>query len=152
MSRAFTKERDDAPEPVIETHSAGVPVRVTAAGEAKLKLELAQTESPAERKRLAGIVADLVVVEPPRDRSRVAVGATVDVRGDAIGTRRFTVVSPDEADVASGRVSDSSPLGAALLGARVGDVVMWHRPAGDAELTIDAIAYEDATHSQRPPP
>jgi transcription elongation factor GreB len=144
MSRAFTTERDDIPEPVIDSHVAGVPVPVTPAGRSLLEEQLHRAEGPAERKRLENRIADLVVLEPPADRSVIAFGATVDVRVDAGASRRFTIVGADEADVAAGRISVNSPLGSALLGARAGDVVTWHRPVGDAEVTIDAVAYEGA--------
>jgi transcription elongation factor GreB len=145
MSRAFTSERDDLPEPVIDSHVAGVPVPVTPAGRSLLEEQLQRAQSPAERKRLESRIADLVVLDPPADRSVVAFGATVDVRVDAGGSRRFTIVGADEADVAAGRVSAESPLGNALLGARAGDVVTWHRPVGDAAVKIEAIAYEGAS-------
>jgi transcription elongation factor GreB len=144
MSRAFTTERDDLPEPVIDSHVAGVPVPVTPAGRALLEHQLQRAQSPAERKRLENRIADIVVLEPPADRSVVAFGATVDVRVGSAGPRRFTIVGADEADVPAGRISAVSPLGKALLGARVGDVVTWHRPVGDVAVTVDAIAYETA--------
>lgn len=142
MSRAFTTERDDVPEPVIDSHVAGVPVPVTPAGRSLLEKQLAKAQSPAERRRLESRIADLVVLEPPADRGVVAFGATVDVRVDGAARRRFIVVGADEADVAAGRISADSPLGRALVGARAGDIVTWHRPVGDAAVTIDAVAYE----------
>jgi transcription elongation factor GreB len=142
MSRAFTTERDDLPEPVIDSHVAGVPVPVTPAGRMLLEDQLQRAQSPAERKRLESRIADLVVLEPPADRSVVAFGATVDVRVDSVGPRRFTIVGADEADVPAGRISAVSPLGKALLGARAGDIVTWHRPVGDLAVTVDGIAYE----------
>ncbi|MGD0473086.1 MAG: GreA/GreB family elongation factor [Candidatus Velthaea sp.] len=143
MSRAFIKDRDDdVPELVIQSHIAGVPVPVTPAGRSLLQEQLQRAQSPAERKRLENLIADIVVPEPPADRGVVAFGATVDVRVDAAAPRRFTIVGADEADVPAGRISALSPLGKALLGARVGDVVTWRRPVGDVAVTIDAIAYE----------
>jgi transcription elongation factor GreB len=144
MSRAFTTERDDVPEPVIDSHVAGVPVPVTRAGRSLLEAQLHGAQSPAERKRLENRLADVVIQEPPADRSVAAFGATVDVRIDAGAPRRFTIVGADETDVAAGRISVQSPLGSALLGARAGDVVTWHRPVGDAAVTVEAIAYEGA--------
>ena len=144
MSRAFTKEReDDIPEPVIDSHVAGVPVPVTPAGRSLLEEQLNRAQSPAERKRIENRIADIVVLEPPADRSVVAFGATVDVRVEGVGPRRFTIVGADEADIPAGRISAHSPLGSALLGARVGDVVTWHRPVGDVAVTIDALDYAD---------
>ena len=149
MSRAFTKEQDDVyAEPLIDLHVAGEPVPVTLAGRTMLEEQLARAESPTERRRLGKLLADLVVVEPPADRTIVAFGATVDVRAEAIGRRRFTIVGADEANVASGSVSAISPLGTALLGGRAGDVVTWHRPVGDVALTIEAIRYDSAPRAE----
>jgi transcription elongation GreA/GreB family factor len=51
---------------------------------------------------------------------------------------RAFVKEPDE-DEAEGKVSWVSPLARAVAGARVGDSVVWRRPAGEVELTIVAI-------------
>ncbi|MHA6205383.1 GreA/GreB family elongation factor [Dyella soli] len=74
----------------------------------------------------------------PRDR--VAFGALVTVEGDE-GQARYRIVGEDEADVEHGLVSYVSPLAAALLGARVGDEVVWQRPAGDLTVEVVGIAY-----------
>jgi len=51
----------------------------------------------------------------------------------------FAVVGEDEADAAQGKISWFSPLALALAEARVGDAVVWKRPAGEVELTVVAI-------------
>ena len=55
--------------------------------------------------------------------------------------RTFTIVGEDEADLAALKVSYVSPLADALIGSRVGDRVVWRRPAGDLELTVKQISY-----------
>jgi transcription elongation factor GreB len=55
--------------------------------------------------------------------------------------RTFTIVGEDEADLKLGKISYVSPLAEALLDARVGAVVLWRRPAGNRELTIEGIDY-----------
>ena len=49
---------------------------------------------------------------------------------------KYTLVSPNEADFAKGKISVDSPIGAALLGKEIGDVVMVTVPAGTLELEI----------------
>ena len=44
--------------------------------------------------------------------------------------------------MASGRISWASPLAKAMIGARVGDSVVWQRPAGATEVEIVAIRYD----------
>ena len=51
------------------------------------------------------------------------------------------VAGDDEADVTAGKISWASPLAKAMIGSRVGDVVVWHRPAGDTEVAITDILY-----------
>lgn len=48
----------------------------------------------------------------------------------------YTVVGATEADPASLRVSTESPIGSALLGARVGDEVCAHTPGGQLRLRV----------------
>ena len=54
----------------------------------------------------------------------------------------YTLVFPHEADYEEGRISILAPLGTALLGFQVGDVVEWRMPAGTRKLRIDEILYQ----------
>jgi regulator of nucleoside diphosphate kinase len=54
----------------------------------------------------------------------------------------YTLVFPHEADYKEGRISILAPLGTALLGFQVGDVVEWAMPAGTRRLRIDAVLYQ----------
>jgi transcription elongation GreA/GreB family factor len=68
-------------------------------------------------------------------------GATVKIVDENGGIHRFTLVGEDEADVAVGKISWASPLAKAMIGSKIGDNVMWHRPAGDVEVEIAEISY-----------
>jgi Transcription elongation factor len=46
---------------------------------------------------------------------------------------KYTLVSPNEADFAKGKISVDSPIGAALLGKEIGDIVTVTVPAGKLE-------------------
>ena len=48
----------------------------------------------------------------------------------------YSIVGSTEADPSNGKISDESPVGAALLGKAVGDVVDVPAPAGSIELKI----------------
>jgi transcription elongation factor GreB len=50
-------------------------------------------------------------------------------------------VGDDEADVAAGKVSWASPLARALIGAKVGDTVVWRRPAGETQVELVDVRY-----------
>jgi transcription elongation factor GreB len=76
-------------------------------------------------------------------RRMVKFGAAVTVVEQGGARRTFTIVGEDEADLKAGKISYVSPLAEALLDARVGATVLWRRPAGNRELTIDAIDYPE---------
>jgi regulator of nucleoside diphosphate kinase len=54
----------------------------------------------------------------------------------------YTLVYPDEADIAAGKLSVLAPLGTALLGTRAGQVVGFNAPAGQRRLRIEKILYQ----------
>ena len=54
----------------------------------------------------------------------------------------YTLVFPDDADINDGRLSVLAPLGAALLGARAGDVVEFDAPAGVRRLKVEKVLYQ----------
>lgn len=125
MSRAFTKERDDDPGPVFSAGPRGT-YFISAADLARL---------PAEDERRAR--AEIITVES----SVVGFGATVRVRDGRGKTLSYAIVNDEDAIPRKGSIGISSPLAQALLGKRVGDIATWHRPVGDATITIEAIAY-----------
>jgi transcription elongation factor GreB len=82
-----------------------------------------------------------VVDNAGRDTAQVFFGATARVRAASGGERSVTIVGADEVDPARGRVSWISPVAAALLKARVGDVVTLRTPAGVEALEILDVTY-----------
>jgi transcription elongation factor GreB len=85
----------------------------------------------------------LTVVSPkPHPSRRAYFGAWVTVENDEGEERRYRLVGPDEFDAEAGLISVNGPLGLALLGKRVGDVVLVQRPAGRTEVTVVAIGWE----------
>ena len=57
--------------------------------------------------------------------------------------QRITLCYPADADPAAGRVSVMSPLGASLLGRRVGESVRWRTPDGTSRgCTVAALVYQ----------
>ena len=75
----------------------------------------------------------------PRDRvglgSRVVV---LDLNKDE--ELSYNLVTSEDADVAQGKISTSSPIGKGLLGKRVGDTVRIQIPDGTRELEILQLA------------
>jgi len=52
------------------------------------------------------------------------------------------LVGEDQADASTGLINWGSPLGRALLGAQVGDEVLWKRPVGDQLIEVLRIEAE----------
>lgn len=67
---------------------------------------------------------------------RVVFGVVVELQSDAGDLSRFQLVGEDELDSGGKRISFQSPVGRALLGKKVGDVVVVKVPRGESELEI----------------
>ncbi len=83
------------------------------------------------------------VIDPARiNQSKIAFGAKVKVVDIEADTEyEFTLVGPDEANVKSGKISISSPVGRALIGKEVGDVAVVKAPARTIEYEITEINF-----------
>jgi transcription elongation factor GreB len=167
MSRAFVSENDTdaAADTLPELPQSPHPNYVTRRGLRLLEERLAEAQAeqhrlqagpddPATELRLAHVHRDIRYLEARIERAipvdaaqqpvdEVAFGAVVEVRDSKGARQRFAIVGEDEADAERGTVSWVSPLARALIGSGVGDVVLWRRPAGEAELTIEAISYPE---------
>ncbi len=66
----------------------------------------------------------------------VKVGSNVDLKKNGTETVSYTLVGSNEADPTKGLISNASPLGKALLGKRVGDLVAISAPKGEMKYTI----------------
>ena len=81
------------------------------------------------------------VIDPdslPKDR--VCLLSRVEFTNLATNTRmRFEIVSPHEMDLEAGKISLKSPIGAALMGKRVGEIAEAHVPSGILRLRIESI-------------
>ncbi len=69
----------------------------------------------------------------------VSLGSVVHVVTSDDRECHYTIVGAYEADPRSGRISNESPVGKALLGHKVGDLVMVATPGGVKEYTIISI-------------
>jgi transcription elongation factor GreB len=86
-----------------------------------------------------------VIVDPLEQQKiangRVLFGATVWVETEEGEERVFSIVGVDEFDPGRGYVSWVSPIGRALLGKTVGDLVAFATPGGQSELEILRVEY-----------
>jgi transcription elongation factor GreA len=73
------------------------------------------------------------------DLSEVQPGTTVTIQMEGEPPETYQIVGAAEADPRNGRISNESPMGAALLGRRKGDVVYVQTPGGEWKVTIKKI-------------
>ena len=103
------------------------------------KNEQARVESRIAE--ITRILAEATVVTTPKRSSKVNIGSTVTVLMN--GTERvFTIVGVAESDSLAGKISNESPVGAALLGRKKDDHNSITGPTGrEIELTIIKIEH-----------
>ena len=84
------------------------------------------------------------VIDPdalPKDR--VCLLSRVEFTNLATNTRMtFEIVSPHEMDLEAGKISLKSPIGATLMGKKVGDIAEAQVPSGTLRLRIDSITFD----------
>ncbi len=157
MSKAFTREDDDVPEPPVLVRSStllppGAKNYLTADGAARLRAQLSRLEgksvshqepwSPMTRSipELRAILSEAEIVQPPTEPvGQVCFGATVTVREEDRVVTHYRIVGVDETDLDRGWISWLSPLARALMNARVGERVAFRSPAGERTLEVMRI-------------
>lgn len=84
------------------------------------------------------ILANCVVIEEhASDPNTVRMGSRITVEDVEFGEQEtYQVVGSQEADPMNGRISEESPFGKALLGQKIGDVVIVEAPAGNIKYKI----------------
>ena len=80
------------------------------------------------------------VVVSEHSSDTVSIGSTVEVKTASSGDRTFTIVGTDEIDLATGKISNESPLGQSLVGRKVGESINVHTPTGNKTCEILGIS------------
>ena len=90
-------------------------------------------------------LADARIIETAgRTSETVVFGATVVlIEQEAQQKKEYTLVGQDEADLKLARISVQSPVGRALIGKRVGDLVEVTTPAKVVEYEVVEIRFEE---------
>ena len=77
----------------------------------------------------------------PKDR--VSLLSRVEFTNLTTNTRMtFQIVSPHEMDLEAGKISLKSPIGAALMGKKIGEIAEAQVPSGILRLRIDNITFD----------
>lgn len=81
-----------------------------------------------------------IIEEADTDPDTVRLGSKITVVDTMMDEEEsYQVVGSQEADPMNGRISEESPFGKALLGKRIGDVVIVDAPAGNIEYKVVSI-------------
>ena len=95
-----------------------------------------QAKNEARIKELEELIQHAEVVdETMHDAETVGLGSTVKVEKNGAEVE-YKIVGSNEADPFANMISDMSPVGKALVGAKKGDTVTFDTPAGTASLKI----------------
>jgi transcription elongation factor GreA len=84
---------------------------------------------------IEAVLRTAVVVEKTKS-DVVTVGSTVTVQEEDFDPETYYVVGAKEADPRSGKISNESPIGNALMDHKVGDVVEAETPGGKLKIKI----------------
>lgn len=96
--------------------------------QAKTEYDIVQLEADL---RIAKVISD-----DSLDNSIISVGSTVEIKIDGGKKQAYRIVGSAEADPVNFKVSNESPIGAALLGRKKGDKVDVNTPGGVRKLEI----------------
>ena len=78
-----------------------------------------------------------IIDESELDTGVVSLGSTVKVQNETTGKEAtYDIVGSNESDPFKGKISDLSPIGAALIGKRAGDRAEVEIPNGTVKLTV----------------
>lgn len=73
----------------------------------------------------------------------VTMNSTVEIRDLKSGeTETYTLVYPERADIDANRISVLAPIGTAILGCRVGDVVKVRTPSGVRRVRVQEVHFQ----------
>lgn len=99
----------------------------------------AQANLEARIVEIENILKNTVVIKD-RHTDSVGIGSTVHVVKESDKSKiTFMITGTEEADLASGKLSNQSPLGQALIGMKKGDSVTVNAPKGKMTYTIQGI-------------
>jgi transcription elongation factor GreA len=85
---------------------------------------------------LESILKNAQIIESDGHKDHVSIGSTITVQEDGYDPETFQLVGSPEADPGQGRISNESPLGQALMGKKVDDVVEVNTPGGLSTFKI----------------
>lgn len=127
-------------EDVAETSAQGDRSENAGYREARRK----QAKAISRIRFLQKVLENSRVIDPdalPKDR--VCLLSKVEFTNLSTNVRmKFEIVSPHEMNLEAGKISLKSPIGAALMGKKVGETAQAHTPSGTLHLRIESITFD----------
>lgn len=157
MPTPITKKGYDALKAELDRlHKVERPKVIEAIAEARAHGDLSENAEYDAAKERQGFIeariselnhklADARIIDTSKLSSETVVfGATVlIVECESQQKKQYTLVGQDEADLKDGKISVQSPVGKALIGRRVGDLVEVTTPARVVEYEVCEIRFEE---------
>lgn len=92
-------------------------------------------------KKLEELVKCTKILTDGKKKSEVGFNSVVSIKREGSdGIHEYTIVGSEEADMRVKKLSHMSPLGAALMGKKKGDVFTFETPAGKQTYTIEKVS------------
>jgi transcription elongation factor GreA len=156
MPTPITKKGYDALKAELDRlHKVERPKVIEAIAEARAHGDLSENAEYDAAKERQGFIeariselnhklSDARIIDTSKLSSETVVfGATVlIVENESKQKKQYTLVGQDEADLKDGKISVQSPVGKALIGKRVGDLVEVTTPARVVEYEVCEIRFE----------
>ena len=93
----------------------------------------------SRKAELEELIANAKILDESQiDESKISVGSIVVV-GSVRGEKTYHIVGSYEADPLKGKISDASPIGLALIGAKKGDTVIVNAAKGEMTLKVLSV-------------
>lgn len=110
-------------------------------------LEKVHESSPRDSGHLAELEAEMLRAEVVESKEIppdvITMNSKVRLRDLDTGQEMvYTLVFPASADATRNRISILAPVGTALIGYRVGDVIAWKVPSGVRKLKVEEVIYQ----------
>ena len=92
-------------------------------------------------KKLEDLVKNTKILTDGKKKNEVSFNSVVSIKKEGSpDVHEYTIVGSEEADMRVKKLSHVSPLGAALMGKKKGDVFTFETPSGKQTYTIEKVA------------
>ncbi len=81
----------------------------------------------------------IIMSDDEMAKGKVSIGSTVVIKHKDGSEKKYDIVGSNEVDPLNCKISDLSPIGSALIGHEVNDIVYIYTPAGEKEVTVISV-------------